>query len=68
MREFLIKLGNAERIAKVRGAVMPKLSPSERRKIFRFSVLTPEEWKEIRPRMVDEKYSVVGRRRVSASG
>lgn len=56
------KLGKAERITKVQNAVMPKLDPSEQSRIFRFSVLTPKEWEEIRSNIAAEKPRVLGYR------
>lgn len=48
-------LGKAERIAKVQDAVMPLLDAAEQGRIFRFSVLTPQEWKMLQERYVGEK-------------
>lgn len=56
------KLGKAERIAKVQNAVLPKLDPEEQKRIFRFSVLTPNEWEEIRDNFVSEKPRRLGYR------
>ncbi len=56
------KLGKAERIAKVQNAVMPKLDPAEQSRIFRFSVLTPNEWERIRDHFVSEKPRMLGYR------
>lgn len=56
-------LGKAERIAKVENAVMPSLSPEEKKKIFRFSVLTPEEWENARLYFPEKKSKTIGFRR-----
>jgi len=56
-------LGKAERIAKIQSAVREKLTSSELNRIFRFSVLTPNEWETVRARMVGEKATVLGFRR-----
>jgi len=56
-------LGKAERIAKVQNRVMTGLNESERSRIFRFSVLTPDEWKDVRSSLVDEKPRRIGFRR-----
>lgn len=56
------KLGKAERIAKVQNAVLPKLDPEEQSRIFRFSVLTPNEWEGIRDHFVSEKPRRLGYR------
>ncbi len=57
------RLGKAERIAKVQDAVMPKLDPAERSRIFRFSVLTPDEWEGIRGDSARERPRVIGYRK-----
>ncbi|MEO5715602.1 MAG: hypothetical protein ABIT37_19140 [Luteolibacter sp.] len=56
-------LGKAERIAKIQSAVREKLTSSELSRIFRFSVLTPNEWETVRAHMVDEKATLLGFRR-----
>lgn len=55
-------LGKAERIAKVQNAVMPGLDPTEQGRIFRFSVLTPREWEEVRDHFAEEKPRMLGYR------
>jgi hypothetical protein len=55
-------LGKAERIAKVQNAVLPKLVPEEQRRIFRFSVLTPDEWEGIRGDLISKKPRKLGYR------
>lgn len=55
-------LGKAERIEKVQNAIVPRLEPNERERIFRFSVLTPEEWKSVQPQL-GEKSKRLGYRR-----
>lgn len=59
-------LGKAERITKVQDAVMPVLDAAEQRRIFRFSVLTPKEWMEMRERFVGEKMKRLAFRRKRA--
>ncbi len=56
------KLGKAERIAKVQNAVLPNLEPEEQRRIFRFSVLTPNEWEGIQGHYAGEKPRRIGYR------
>lgn len=56
-------LGKAERIAKIQTAVREKLTSAELNRIFRFSVLTPNEWETIRSQLVGEKSTVLGFRR-----
>jgi hypothetical protein len=60
-------LGKAERVAKVHEAVMAHLNPSEKNRIFRFSVLTPKEWRTLQQRSVDEKSRILGFRRNQAA-
>ncbi len=59
------KLGKAERIAKVQSSVLRKLEAPEKKSIFRFSVVTPEEWREIRLQFVGDKPKLLGYRRSS---
>ncbi len=49
------------RIEKIQKAVLEKLAPAERRRIFRFSVLTPKEWAERKAMFVGEN-RLIGRR------
>ena len=42
------KLPRMDRILKMQHVIMPLLSKTEQDRVFRISVLTPEEWKEIR--------------------
>lgn len=37
-----------DRVFKLQQAILPVLSVRDKEKIFRFSVLTPDEWKEVR--------------------
>lgn len=55
-------LGKAERIAKVQNAVLPRLDPKERRRIFRFSVLTPGEWEQVQGQLAVAKSRRIGYR------
>jgi hypothetical protein len=48
-------MDKARRIAKVESLFSPALSESERERIFRISVLTPQEWETVRPDLIGTK-------------
>lgn len=53
-------LGKAERIARIQNAVLPALDPAERKRIFRFSVLTPREWEKLQDNLGEERARRIG--------
>lgn len=59
------RLGKVERVSRIQDAVLPMLNPAERKRIFRFSVLTDREWNSVRTARAGGKTKVVGRRRVA---
>lgn len=42
------RMNRMDRILKMEDALMPVIPAAERKKIFHFSVMTPDEWKEFR--------------------
>ncbi len=42
------RMDKMERFSKMQDAILPELTPQERKRIFRISVLTPDEWQEIK--------------------
>lgn len=56
------KHNRMDRVMRVQDAVLPLLSAKDRKRVFRFSVLTDDEWKDLRKYHVGSKPKVVARR------
>ena len=61
------KLDKVDRVMRIQEAVLPTLDAAERKRIFRFSVLTNDEWQSVRGAKVGAKHKIVGRRLAIAS-
>ncbi len=54
------KIDKAKRIDKVESYISHVLTQSDRERIFRISVLTPQEWDNIRPDLIVSKMRKIG--------
>jgi hypothetical protein len=59
-------MDKARRIAKMEALFSPALSESERERIFRISVLTPQEWETVRPDLIGSKMLRIGGNKTTA--